>query len=107
MFSSETYVDWDPMANNLPIKLVSNSSQVFNKTTWEECTEVVKSLYIGLILNNTRHFFTWDRDVVTLLHKTQQYSDSTYTEDLALESQWKELISKYLRLGGEMDGFVA
>ena len=107
MFALETYVDWDPMANNLPIKLVSSSSQVFNKTTWDECVEVVKSLYTGLILDHTRHFFMWDRDLVALLHKTHQYSDSTYTEDLALESQWKELISKYLGLGGEMDGFVA
>ena len=82
--------------------MVANSKQVVNRVTWEECLEVVKSLYIGLIHDHARHFIMWDSDLVTLLHKNLQYSDSTHTEDLALESQWKELIGRYLGMGDEM-----
>lgn len=95
-------VGWDPTSTDLPIQLVRNSSQIVNKGTWDECKEVVKSLYIDLILDHGRHFFRWDSGLVPLLHETRQYLDYTIAEDLVLESQWKEMMKRYLGWVEEM-----
>lgn len=100
------YVGWDPTATSLPMNLVRDRPQIINKRTWDEGTDVLKSLYNHLILKHSRIFFMWDSHLVSLLYRTHQYCGSTMAEDQALESQWKELMSQYLGLGEEMEAPV-
>ncbi|EGF96916.1 uncharacterized protein MELLADRAFT_114740 [Melampsora larici-populina 98AG31] len=91
---------WDPTANTLPIQLVtgSHASHIVTKTTWEECTKTVESIYHGLFLDHARVIFAWDTHLVSLLHDTRQYSEATIAEDNVLEERWRDMLQSKLEL---------
>ncbi|EGG13207.1 uncharacterized protein MELLADRAFT_70386, partial [Melampsora larici-populina 98AG31] len=65
---------WDPRAAVLPIDLVSGSrSARMTKTAWDDCTNVLISLYHGVYLEHARLISTWDSHMLSLLHRTRVY----------------------------------
>lgn len=81
---------------NLPINIVTGNTSPHTKTSWQECSDVLNSLYKGLLLDHTRLFVLWDVHLASLLHRTLQYSESTVGEDTELVVQWKSLLGKLL-----------
>lgn len=88
------------MARSLPIDLVSGdiNAHIVNKKKWDECLDVSKSLYKTLILDNTRDFVVWDTHLMSVLHRTQRYSEATEDDDMELEVRWKALLQTFMAM---------
>ncbi|KAH9808955.1 hypothetical protein DFH28DRAFT_834372, partial [Melampsora americana] len=83
---------WDPTAAVLPINLVTRGAYVrMTKTTWNDCTDVLESLYQGLFLDHARLIFRWDSHLLSLLRRTQIYCQATIAEDNVLELKWIDM----------------
>ncbi|KAH9806805.1 hypothetical protein DFH28DRAFT_919259 [Melampsora americana] len=84
---------WDPASAHRirPIKLVHQTNMI-SQHLWEESVSVLKIIHKTSVLKESRTWMIWDSHILSLILKTQKYSDTTPESDNELLSAWRELI---------------